>query len=93
MAAQGGGRIIPVAPISAGLRIAMLSYGLVEVTGRPVDAGAISVFTFGLSALFFVVGMSISLVLISRELGTISPRAALREARARLGAEPSLPPA
>jgi hypothetical protein len=30
MAAQGGGRIIPIAPVSAGLRIAMLSYGLVE---------------------------------------------------------------
>jgi hypothetical protein len=92
MAAQGGGRIIPLAPISAGLRIAMLSYGLVEVTGQPVDAGAISVFTFGVSALFFVVGMSISLVLISRELGTLSPRTALREARARLRPEPSLPP-
>ena len=88
MAAQGGGRIIPVAPVSAGLRIAMLSYGLVEVTGRPVDAGAISVFTFGLSAVFFIVGLVISLVLISRELGTVNPRVALREARARLGSSP-----
>lgn len=93
MAAQGGGRIIPIAPVSAGLRIAMLTYGLVEVTGRPVDAGAISVFTFGMSAVFFVVGLAISLVLISRELGTISPRGALHEARARLHATPSLPPA
>ena len=93
MAASGGGRIIPVAPVSAGLRIAMLSYGLVEVTGKPVDAGAISVFTFGMSALFFAVGMSISLVLISRELGTVNPRSALRKARARLRAAPSLPPA
>ncbi len=88
MAAQGGGRIIPVAPVSAGLRIAMLSYGLVEVTGQPVDAGAISVFTFGVSAILFVVMLSISLVLVSRELGTRSPRAALREARARLLAAP-----
>lgn len=84
MAAQGGGRIIPIAPVSAGLRIAMLSYGLVEVTGQPVDAGAISVFTFGVSAVLFVVMLSISLVLVSRELGTGNPRAALREARARL---------
>ena len=93
MAAQGGGRIIPIAPVSAGLRIAMLSYGLVEVTGQPVDAGAISVFTFGLSAVFLVVNMSISLVLISRELGTANPRSALREARARLRPAPSLPQA
>ena len=90
MAAQGGGRIVPIAPVSAGLRIAMLTYGLVEVTGRPVDAGAISVFTFGMSAVFFAVGLAISLVLISRELGTISPRGALREARARLGASPRI---
>ena len=34
MAAQGGGRIIPLAPASAGLRLAMLSYGFVEVTGQ-----------------------------------------------------------
>src|SRR3954451_353205 len=32
MAAQGGGRIIPLAPASTGLRLAMLSYGFVEVT-------------------------------------------------------------
>ena len=93
MAAQGGGRIIPIAPVSAGLRIAMLSYGLVEVTGQPVDAGAISVFTFGVSAVFLVVNLSISLVLISRELGTVNPRSALREARARLRPAPSLPQA
>jgi hypothetical protein len=84
MAAQGGGRIVPVAPVSAGLRIAILSYGLVEVTGQPVDAGAVSVFTFGLSAVFFLIGMAISLVLISRELGTANPRTAMRAARARL---------
>lgn len=92
MAAMGGGRIIPIAPVSAGLRIAMLSYGLVEVTGQPVDPAAISVFTFGLSALFFVTGMLISVVLISRELGTVNPRAALHEARVRLGGAASREP-
>ena len=51
MAAQGGGRILPLAPASAGLRLAMLSYGFVEVTGRPVDIAAITAFTFGVGAM------------------------------------------
>src|SRR3954449_10908540 len=34
MAAQGGGRIIPLAPASAGLRLAMLSYGFVAGPGQ-----------------------------------------------------------
>src|SRR5262249_61596445 len=34
MAAQGAGRILPLGPASAGLRLAMLSYGFVEVTGH-----------------------------------------------------------
>ena len=76
MAAQGGGRVIPIAPVSAGLRIAMLSYGLVELSGRPVDPAAITAFTFGVSAVLFVVMLAISLVLIGRELQTRSPRLA-----------------
>jgi hypothetical protein len=95
MAAQGGGRIIPIAPVSAGLRIAMLSYGLVEVTGEPVDPAAVTAFTFGVSALVFVVMLAISLVLVGRELDTRSPREALRRARRRLalGANPGGRPA
>ena len=54
MAAQGGGRIIPLAPASAGLRLAMLSYGFVEVTGHPVDIAAITAFTFGVGAVMAV---------------------------------------
>jgi hypothetical protein len=89
MAAQGGGRIIPVAPVSAGIRIAMLSYGLVELTGQAIDPAAITAFTFGVSAVLFVVMLAISLTLIGRELHTRSPRLALRRARRRLlGAAP-----
>jgi hypothetical protein len=87
MAAQGGGRIVPLAPVSAGLRIAMLSYGLVEITDQTIDPGSVTVFSFGVSAVLFVVGFAISAVLIGRELGTCSPRPALREARRRLHAD------
>lgn len=84
MAAQGGGRIIPIAPVSAGLRIAMLSYGLVELTGQAIDPARVTAFTFGVSAIVFVVGLAISLTLVGRELQTRSPRIALHRARARL---------
>lgn len=84
MAAQGGGRIVPLAPVAAGLRIALLSYGLVEVSGRAVDPGAVMAFTFGVSAVQFLLTLAISLALVGSEFGTRSPRAAMRSARARL---------
>lgn len=93
MAAQGAGRIIPLAPLSAGLRIAVLTYGLVEVTDRPVDPAAVSAFTFGVSAILFLVMLAISLVVVAGELQTISPRCALRRARARLRGHGRMRPA
>lgn len=81
MAAQGGGRIIPLAPASAGLRLAMLSYGFVEVTGQAVDIAAITTFTFGVGAVLMLVGLVIALVIIAREFGTLSPKRALTAAR------------
>jgi len=82
MAAQGGGRIIPLAPASAGLRLAMLSYGLVEVSGEPVDIAAITAFSFGVSFVLLLVSLAISLVIIARVLGTLNPKHALVKARA-----------
>jgi uncharacterized membrane protein YbhN (UPF0104 family) len=82
MAAQGGGRIIPIAPASAGLRLAMLSYGFVEVTGEAVDIARITAFTVGLGLVQLVVGLVISAAIIGRTFGTLSPRHAVRAARA-----------
>jgi uncharacterized membrane protein YbhN (UPF0104 family) len=81
MAAQGGGRIIPLAPASAGLRLAMLSYGFVEVTGQVVDIASITTFTVGVGALLMVAGLLTGLVALGAELETWSPRKALRAAR------------
>jgi uncharacterized membrane protein YbhN (UPF0104 family) len=81
MAAQGGGRIIPLAPASAGLRLAMLSYGFVEVTGHAVDIAEITTFTFGVGALLLVAGLLVSIVALGAELETWSPRHALATAR------------
>lgn len=82
MAAQGGGRILPLAPASAGLRLAMLSYGFVETTGHAVDIAAITTFTFGVGALLMLAGLLVGLVALGAELETWSPRAAVRTARA-----------
>jgi uncharacterized membrane protein YbhN (UPF0104 family) len=81
MAAQGGGRIIPLAPASAGLRLAMLSYGFVETTGEAVDIAAITTFTFGVGALLMLAGLVVGLGALGAELETWSPRRALATAR------------
>jgi Lysylphosphatidylglycerol synthase TM region len=82
MAAQGGGRILPLAPASAGLRLAMLSYGFVEVTGHQVDIAAITAFTFGVGAILALAGFVVALGILAHECGTLSPRRALSTARA-----------
>jgi hypothetical protein len=93
MAAQGGGRIVPLAPASIGLRLAMLSYGFVEVTGHPVDIAAVTAFTFGVGALLGLAGLTVAALLLGQEFGTRSPRRALSRARARLGGVAPVRPA
>jgi hypothetical protein len=88
MAVQGGGRVIPIGPLSAGLRIAALSYGLASISGRPADPAAVTAFTLGTSATLLVATLTIATVLIVRELGTRSPWGAVRRARVRLHAVP-----
>ena len=82
MAAQGGGRILPLGPASAGLRLAMLSYGFVEVTGHQVDIAAITAFTFGVGAILALAGLVVALGILAYECGTVSPRRVLSTARA-----------
>jgi Lysylphosphatidylglycerol synthase TM region len=88
MAAQGGGRILPFAPVSAGLRLAMLSYGFVEVTGKSVDIAAITAFTFGVGAVLSISGLLVAAVILAREFGTLSPRGAMAAARERMNGAP-----
>jgi uncharacterized membrane protein YbhN (UPF0104 family) len=85
MAAQGGGRIIPLAPASTGLRLAMLSYGFVEVTGQPVDIADITAFTFGVGAILMLAGLAVGLAALGAELQTVSPRRPVAGARAAVG--------
>ncbi|HEY7619566.1 MAG TPA: lysylphosphatidylglycerol synthase transmembrane domain-containing protein [Solirubrobacteraceae bacterium] len=91
MAAQGGGRILPLGPASAGLRLAMLSYGFVEVTGHTVDIAAITAFTFGVGAILAMAGLVVATGILAHECGTLSPRRALSTARAWVPATSKAP--
>lgn len=92
MAAQGGGRIIPLAPASAGLRLVMLSYGFVETTGQAVNIAQITAFTFGVGATLMVTGLVIAVIILWRELGTLNPRKAIRAAREAVTPDPAAEP-
>ena len=88
MAAQGGARVLPLGPVDAGLRIAMLSYGLGEVVGKPVNPATIAAFSLGQSAAMAAVMSVIAAVIIARDFGTRSPRRAMQRARMRLHGPP-----
>ncbi len=85
MAAQGAGRLVPVAPVSAGLRVAMLSYAFVELTDTPVDVASITTFWFAVGALHLIASVLIALVSLNLSLGTLSPSRALARRAARAG--------
>jgi hypothetical protein len=81
MAAQGAGRVLLVGPVSAGLRVAMLSYGFVATTGHSVDIAAITAFTVGAGAVQGMAGLVAALTILGVECETWSPRRALAMAR------------
>jgi uncharacterized membrane protein YbhN (UPF0104 family) len=89
MAAQGAGRLVPLAPVSAGLRVAMLSYGFVEITDKPVDAANITSFWFAVGATHLIASLLIATVTINLFFGTRSPKKAwalVRQARPAVAA-------
>ncbi|MEZ5123796.1 MAG: lysylphosphatidylglycerol synthase transmembrane domain-containing protein [Solirubrobacterales bacterium] len=81
MAAQGGGRIIPLAPASAGLRLAMLSYGFAQVTRQPVDIAAITAFQVGVGAAQLMGSLVVGAGALAWALGSMSPAAAIEAIR------------
>ena len=85
MAVQGGGRLVPTAPASAGVRIALLVYGIGVLTGDPVTAVSVTAFCVGTAAILTATGMLITVAILGRQLGTVSPRAMVSRIRDRLG--------
>lgn len=88
MASQSAGRVIPIAPASAGIRVAMLSYGFAEITDKPVDVASVTGFWLALGAAHLVVSVVVSLAIIGIAFGTFSPRRALRLALAGRALQP-----
>jgi uncharacterized membrane protein YbhN (UPF0104 family) len=82
MAAQSAGRIIPFAPVSAGLHVAMLAYGFPALTDQPVDVASITSFWFTAGAVHLVCGLLISIGVLCHSFGTVSPRKALAAIKA-----------
>jgi hypothetical protein len=77
MAAQGAGRIVPLAPVSAGLRVAMLSYGFVEVTDEPIDVASVTSFWFTVGAAHLVASVLLAVVILAITFRIVSPRRAI----------------
>jgi uncharacterized membrane protein YbhN (UPF0104 family) len=67
MIAQGGGRVVPLAPASVGAGAAILVSSFGAITGTPADPAALAGFYVGTSALLTAVGIAMS-VLIGAEL-------------------------
>jgi uncharacterized membrane protein YbhN (UPF0104 family) len=82
MAAQSAGRIVPFAPVSAGMRVAMLAYGFPALTDKPVDIASITSFWFTAGAVHLVGGLLIAIGVLCATFGTVSPRKALTAFRA-----------
>jgi Lysylphosphatidylglycerol synthase TM region len=93
MATQGGGRIVPSAPARAGLRVALLTYGIAAITGEVIDTAHIIAFSFGVAATLSLVGLTIAMVILGRELGTVSPRTVARRLREQVRDAPPVPAA
>jgi hypothetical protein len=81
MAAQSAGRIVPIAPASAGIRVALLSYGFVEITHSPVDIGSITGFWLILGATQLIASVAVGIAAICLSFGTTSPKRLLAFAR------------
>ncbi len=84
MAAQGGTRVIPIAPASSGVKLLLLSYGLVQLSDRTVDIAQITAFAFGTGAVLLVSGLIVSLAILAAQFGSWSPWRALSSARETL---------
>jgi hypothetical protein len=80
MLAQGGGRVVPLAPASVGAGAAILTASFGSITGAAVDPARLVAFFVGTSAVLTVVGIVLAFVICARAVPVPSPWAALRAA-------------
>jgi hypothetical protein len=79
MVAQGGGRLLPLAPASAAATVAVLAAGFPGATGVHVGVPTVAAFVLGMSTLLTVVGVALAAAVATALLGGPGVRR-LREA-------------
>jgi uncharacterized membrane protein YbhN (UPF0104 family) len=78
MAAQGGGRLLPLAPASLAASVAVLAAGFPQATGVDVGVGALAAFVVGMSTLLTLVGVLLAVPIALWMCGARPMVAALR---------------
>jgi uncharacterized membrane protein YbhN (UPF0104 family) len=82
MVAQGGGRILPLAPASLAASVAVLAAGFPQATGIDVGVGALAAFLVGMSTLLTLVGVLLAAAVAVWMIGA-GPLVALLRLRLR----------
>lgn len=78
MVAQGGGRVLPLAPASLAATVAVLAAGFPSATGADVSAAALAGFVVGTSTTLTLVGVALAVGITVWMAGPRALRAALR---------------
>jgi hypothetical protein len=74
MVAQGGGRLLPLAPASAAATVAVLAAGFPAATGVHVDVATVAAFVLGMSTLLTTVGVLLAVAVAIPALGSLELR-------------------
>jgi hypothetical protein len=74
MVAQGGGRLLPLAPASAAATVAVLAAGFPGATGVHVDVAIVAAFVLGMSTLLTMVGVLLAVAVAIPALGSLELR-------------------
>jgi hypothetical protein len=69
MVAQGGGRVLPLAPASLAASVAVLAAGFPAATGADVGIGALAGFLVGMSTLLTLVGVLLAIPIAISMIG------------------------
>jgi hypothetical protein len=78
MLAQGGGRLLPLAPASVAATVAVLAASFPGATGVDVGAGALAAFVVGMSTLLTLMGVLLAAGIAVWMIGSKPLRATLR---------------
>jgi len=94
MVAQGGGRMLPLAPASLAAGVAVLAAGFPQATGSEVGVGVLAAFLVGMSTLLTMVGVLLATMVAVWMVGAgpvlalLRLRLRLRPARLAPGSDP-----